>query len=140
MPPRIAGAEVNAIDYLTAGLYTQKRYTDNTDVAQGLLKGSSLSRLNTRDIPTEPANSVLALDEYPRGYEMGEGPISLSNHIDSLVETSARKPATTMPQSMATSTCGTTVSTTPRSTRNSSPSKTTTRPTPTASTPSTASR
>lgn len=83
--PQIAGAEVNAIDYLTAGLYTQKRYTDNTDVAQGLLKGSSLSRLNTRDIPTEPANSVLALDEYPRGYEMGEGPISLSNHIDSLV-------------------------------------------------------
>lgn len=137
--PQIAGAEVNAIDYLTAGLYTQKRYTDNTDVAQGLLKGSSLSRLNTHDIPTEPANSVLALDEYPRGYEMGEGPISLSNHIDSLVNFRQKAGYYYAPiygdkhlwhYRIDDATLD----------QNSSPSKTTTRPTPTASMPSTASR
>ncbi len=83
--PQIPDAQVNAIDYLTAGIFTQKRYTDNANVAQGLLNGSSLSRLHTQDIPTEAANSNFDLDFFPRGYEMGEGPISLSTARDSMV-------------------------------------------------------
>lgn len=83
--PQVADAPVNAIDYLTGGIFTQKRYTDNTDVARGILGGYNITRLNTMDIPTEPSNSYFSLDGFPRGYEMGEGPISLSVHPDSMV-------------------------------------------------------
>lgn len=78
--PTIPEATVNAIDYLTGGINTQKRYRDNYEVAEGILFRKDITRLSTEDIPTVPAWSDFSqLDSLgiPRGYEMGEGPISL---------------------------------------------------------------
>lgn len=78
--PIIKDAPVNAIDYLTGGINTQKKYKDNYEVADGLLSSRDITRLSTEDIPTVPSWSDFSdLDAIgiPRGYEMGEGPISL---------------------------------------------------------------
>lgn len=82
--PNISGQPVNAIDYLTNGIYTQKRFSDRSEVASRLLKGESLKGLATEDIPTEAANQDVAINFVPRGYEMGEGPISLSMKMDEM--------------------------------------------------------
>ena len=64
--PIIPSSEVNAIDYLAGGIFTQKRYADG-------------SMRTIVDLPTEPANQDFAIDFVPRGYEMQEGsPLSLS--------------------------------------------------------------
>ena len=64
--PIVAGAPVNAIDYLAGGLFTQKQYTD----------GSLRSIV---DLPTERADKDFAVNFVPRGYEMLAGqPLSLS--------------------------------------------------------------
>ncbi|PWB01385.1 hypothetical protein [Duncaniella muris] len=76
--PTIASSSVNAIDYLTGGIYTQRRFEDNGDVASRLVAGRTLKGLPTEDLPTEPADRDFAITSVPRGYEMGEGPISLS--------------------------------------------------------------
>ena len=64
--PIVAGAPVNAIDYLAGGIFTQKQYTD------GNLR-------TIVDLPTERADKDFAVDFVPRGYEMRTDlPLSLS--------------------------------------------------------------
>ena len=64
--PIVAGAPVNAIDYLAGGLFTQKQYTDG-------------SLRTIVDLPTERADKDFAVDFVPRGYEMRtDQPLSLS--------------------------------------------------------------
>ena len=84
--PNIPGQPVNAIDYLTGGIYTQKKYADNGDVASRLLSNNSLNGLKTEDLATERADQDFAVDFVPRGYEMGEGPISLSLKKDDMTD------------------------------------------------------
>ena len=77
--PIIAGSEVNAMDYLAGGLYTQKRYANTAAATTKLLSGSSLRGLATEDIPTEQAENLTYADYLPRGYEMlTTTPMSLS--------------------------------------------------------------
>ena len=64
--PLVPGAEVNAIDYLAGGIFTQKQYSDE-------------SMTKAVDLPTERANRDFAIDFVPRGYEMRDDlPLSLS--------------------------------------------------------------
>ena len=64
--PLVPTSEVNALDYLAGGIFTQKQYTDNT-------------LRNIVDLPTERANHDFAIDFVPRGYEMlDDQPMSLS--------------------------------------------------------------
>ena len=64
--PIVAGAPVNAIDYLAGGIFTQKQYTDG-------------SLRTIVDLPTERADKDFAVDFVPRGYEMRtDQPLSLS--------------------------------------------------------------
>lgn len=64
--PLVPESEVDAIDYLAGGLFTQKQYTD-----------ASLTK--AVDLPTERANQDFAIDFVPRGYEMrNDQPLSLS--------------------------------------------------------------
>ena len=64
--PIVAGAPVNAIDYLAGGIFTQKQYTDG-------------SLRTIVDLPTERADKDFAVDFVPRGYEMlADRPLSLS--------------------------------------------------------------
>ncbi len=79
--PLNPSSEVNTIDYLTGGIYTQKKYADNASAASAMLSNSSLKKVPTEDIPTEPADRDFAISYIPRGYEMGEGPISLSDDV-----------------------------------------------------------
>lgn len=82
--PTIATSSVNAIDYLTGGIFTQRRFDDNADVASRLLGGLPLKGLPTEDIPTEPSNRDFTVNSVARGYEMGESPISLSMDTEDL--------------------------------------------------------
>lgn len=85
--PTVQSSQVNAIDYLTGGIYTQRRYTENAEAATGLLNHANLSRLHTTDIPTEPSDQDFGeMDYIPRGYEMGEGPISLPTDMEAMAE------------------------------------------------------
>ena len=64
--PLVPDSEVDAIDYLAGGIFTQKQYTD-----------ASLKK--AVDLPTERANRDFAIDFVPRGYEMRDDkPLSLS--------------------------------------------------------------
>lgn len=64
--PLVPESEVNAIDYLAGGIFTQKQYTD-------------ASMTKAVDLPTERANHDFAIDYIPRGYEMrNDLPLSLS--------------------------------------------------------------
>lgn len=77
--PQIKDAPVNALDYLAGGIFTQKRYADNGEVAARLASGASLDGLAVRDLPTEVTNQDFAIDYVPRGYEMlQDTPLSLS--------------------------------------------------------------
>lgn len=76
--PQIQDATVNALDYLAGGIFTQKQYANNGEVADRILKGESLNGLTIKDIPTEEANKIFEIDYIPRGYEMSHAPMSLS--------------------------------------------------------------
>ena len=77
--PNIAGANVNAIEYLAGGIFTQKVYADKEKAAAKLAAGQSPVALATADLPTEPANIDFEIDFVPRGYEMlTDTPLSLS--------------------------------------------------------------
>lgn len=70
--PLVPESEVNAIDYLAGGIFTQKQYTD-----------ASLTK--AIDLPTERANQDLVIDFVPRGYEMRDDqPLSLSLDKDDM--------------------------------------------------------
>ena len=77
--PVIADADVNTIDYLAGGLYTQKKYADTEAASARLQAGRSLNGLDTEDIPTELAENLTFATNFPRGYEMSNTtPLSLS--------------------------------------------------------------
>lgn len=77
--PIVEGAEVNTLDYLAGGLFTQKRYQDTKSVTSKLLSGNSLNGLQIEDIPTEHAEELSFATDLPRGYEMSStAPLSLS--------------------------------------------------------------
>lgn len=77
--PIIAGADVNAIDYLAGGLYTQKRYAETSAASSRIAAGKSLNGLTTRDIDTELATNITFAKDMPRGYELLDPtPMSLS--------------------------------------------------------------
>lgn len=77
--PIVAGADVNSIDYLAGGLYTQKRYEDTSAASEKLHTGASLNGLKISDIPTEMATDLTFALDVPRGYEMeATVPMSLS--------------------------------------------------------------
>lgn len=82
--PIISGAKVNAIDYLAGGLYTQKQYKDNAQVANRLNAGKSPIGLDYVDLSTQKANDDALLDGMPRGYEICTTPMSLSLANDSI--------------------------------------------------------
>ena len=82
--PTVAGSNVNAIDYLAGGLFTQKRYEDNGQVAARLASGKSPVGLATTDIATESADRTFETGSLPRGYEMSKQPLSLSLSADSM--------------------------------------------------------
>ncbi len=81
--PTVASASVNALDYLAGGIYTQKRYANNGQVAARLADGKSPVGLSTIDIATETANHAFTTTQ-PRGYEMSTRPMSLSLSVDSM--------------------------------------------------------
>ena len=76
--PTVAGAPVNAIDYLASGLYTQTKFDNGNDVAKYLGMNKSLAGLRTSDISVDDDAVVGS------GYEMSGTPISLSMHADSM--------------------------------------------------------
>lgn len=77
--PQVVDASVNAIDYLAAGIYTQKQYADGTQAERALREGRSATSLAAVDLPTEAADRDLTDLGIPRGYEMvKDSPISLS--------------------------------------------------------------
>ena len=82
--PTVSGSKVNALDYLAGGLYTQKKYTNNGQVAARLADGKSPVGLSTEDIATETADRTFDTGSLPRGYEMSEQPLSLSLRADSM--------------------------------------------------------
>lgn len=85
--PLIDGAEVNSIDYLAGGLFTQKRYQDTKSATTKILSGSSLNGLQIIDIPTEQAEELSFATDLPRGYEMSStSPLSLSLNPNDMTE------------------------------------------------------
>lgn len=84
--PTVVGDEVNAIDYLASGVFTQKKFADSDAVATRLKSGATLKSLQTEDVPTEKANVSPAKDDVARGYEMSEMPLSLDMDAASLEE------------------------------------------------------
>ena len=81
--PTVSSSNVNAIDYLAGGLFTQKRYKNNGQVAERLADGKSPIGLSTEDIATEVADKNFDTT-VPRGYEMSTRPLSLSLRADSM--------------------------------------------------------
>jgi len=71
-------SNVNALDYLAGGIFTQKQYSNNGDVAQRILNNQSTIGLSFKDLPTEKADKDFKINYVPRGYEMDERPLSLS--------------------------------------------------------------
>ena len=71
--PIVKDAEVDAIDYLASGVFTQKRFADTGAVASALAAGRPLASLKTEDIHTGEA----VPEGVARGYEMSSEPISL---------------------------------------------------------------
>lgn len=76
--PIVADAPVNAIHYLAGGLFTQKKFTDNSAVRSRLSKGSSLAGLKTEDNPTRNASFIDDAEGLALGYELADAPLSLS--------------------------------------------------------------
>lgn len=84
--PIVADAEVNTLDYLAGGLYTQKKYADTEAATSRLLQGRQLEGMKIVDIPTEIAENISITETLPRGYEMSSTkPMSLSRRPDDMV-------------------------------------------------------
>ena len=76
--PTIAGAPVNAIDYLASGFHTQAKFENADAVAKHLSMNKSLAGLRTIDLAVND-DAVMG-----SGYEMSQTPISLSMNADSM--------------------------------------------------------
>lgn len=84
--PVIQDAEVNTMDYLAGGLFTQKRYKDTGNATGRLMAGNTTIGLATEDLPTELAEELTYADYLPRGYELGSTPMSLSMRPEDMME------------------------------------------------------
>lgn len=85
--PLVADADVNTLDYLAGGLFTQKRYADTKSATSKILAGNSLNGLKIEDIPTEMAEELTFATDLPRGYEMSAtSPLSLSLKPEDMTE------------------------------------------------------
>lgn len=84
--PLIKDAEVNAVDYLICGTFTQKKYKDNGMVASKLAGNASPIGLEYVDVPTLKPERVSLDDGIPHGYEMCDQPLSLSMEKDALAD------------------------------------------------------
>lgn len=77
--PIVSNANVNAIEYLLGGIFTQKKYNDAATVASMLSSGARTTQQPYSDIPTEPATNDFVINCVQRGYEMSQNtPMSLS--------------------------------------------------------------
>lgn len=82
--PTIAGAEVNAIDYLASGIYTQTKFENADAVDSRLQANRQLKGLETANVATKNISSVAEKAGVTCGYEMSSTPISLSMNADSM--------------------------------------------------------
>jgi len=82
--PVKASSEVHSMDYLAGGIFTQKRFKNNSAVASRLKSGASLRSLKTENIPTEKATFNDNPTGVARGYEMSEKPLSLDLYFDAM--------------------------------------------------------
>ena len=82
--PTVAGSEVNAIDYLASGIYTQKKFENAEDVDSRMQANRQLKGLETADVATKEISAVAEKAGVTCGYEMSATPISLSMNADSM--------------------------------------------------------
>lgn len=82
--PVVANADVHSMDYLAGGIFTQKRFKNNSTVASRLKSNGSLRSLKIEDVPTERATFTENPTGVVRGYEMSSKPLSLTMDGDNL--------------------------------------------------------
>lgn len=82
--PVVAGTDVHSMDYLAGGIFTQKRFKNNSAVASRLKSGGSLRSLKIENVPTEKATFTENPTGVARGYEMSAKPLSLEMDADNL--------------------------------------------------------
>ncbi len=75
--PVVADADVHSMDYLAGGIFTQKKFKNNSAVASRLKSGASLRSLKIENVPTEKATFTENPTGVARGYEMSSKPLSL---------------------------------------------------------------
>lgn len=83
--PVVADADVNSMDYLAGGIFTQRRFDNDNAVENRLAANGRLNSLSTENIPTEKATFTSNPSGVARGYEISKRPISLSMAPDSLL-------------------------------------------------------
>lgn len=85
--PIVEESDVNTMDYLAGGLFTQKKYADTGSATSRIEAGRTLNGLATEDIPTELAENLTFAEYLPRGYEISDvDPMSLSLNPDAMAE------------------------------------------------------
>lgn len=82
--PVVADAEVHTMDYLAGGIFTQKKFKNNSAVASRLKSGASLRSLKIENVPTEKATFTENPTGVARGYEMSSRPLSLEMDADDM--------------------------------------------------------
>lgn len=82
--PVVSNAKVHSMDYLAGGIFTQKKFRNNSAVASRLKAGSSLRSLKIMDVPTEKATFTENPTGVVRGYEMSNKPLSLDLDADDM--------------------------------------------------------
>lgn len=82
--PVVADADVHSMDYLAGGIFTQKKFKNNSAVASRLKSGASLRSLKIEDVPTEKATFTENPTGVVRGYEMSKQPLSLDMNTDDM--------------------------------------------------------
>jgi len=82
--PVVADSKVHSMDYLAGGIFTQKKYKNNSAVASRLKSGAPLRPLKIEDVPTEKATFTENPTGVTRGYEMSGKPLSLELDADDL--------------------------------------------------------
>ena len=82
--PVVADSKVHSMDYLAGGIFTQKKYKNNSAVASRLKSGTPLRPLKIEDVPTEKATFTENPTGVTRGYEMSGKPLSLELDADDM--------------------------------------------------------
>jgi len=82
--PVVADSKVHSMDYLAGGIFTQKKYKNNSAVASRLKSGAPLGSLKIENVPTEKATFTENPTGVTRGYEMSNKPLSLELDADAM--------------------------------------------------------